>query len=68
MGPLLHRIREATNSALVIVEHDVGLLRRTCDRIVALDAGRVVAVGPPNDVLADPIVIATYLGGAAVTG
>lgn len=66
MGPLLRRIRTATGGALVIVEHDVGLLRRTCDRIIALDMGAVVAVGAPDDVLADPTVIATYLG-ASVT-
>jgi ABC-type branched-subunit amino acid transport system ATPase component len=69
MGPLLHRIRDATGGAMVIVEHDVALLRRTCDRIVALDMGRVVAVGTPDEVLADPTVIATYLGTAtAPTG
>jgi branched-chain amino acid transport system ATP-binding protein len=67
MGPLLRRIRAATNSSMVIVEHDVGLLRRTCDRIVALDAGRVVAVGRPAEVLADPVVIATYLGATVTT-
>ena len=66
MGPLLRRIREATQSALVIVEHDVALLRRTCDRMIALESGRVVAEGPPEDVLADPVVIATYLGTADV--
>ncbi|HEY3605119.1 MAG TPA: ATP-binding cassette domain-containing protein, partial [Sporichthyaceae bacterium] len=65
MGPLLRRIREATGGALVIVEHDVALLRRTCDRIVALDMGRVVTQGTPDEVLADPTVIATYLGTAA---
>jgi branched-chain amino acid transport system ATP-binding protein len=65
MGPLLRRIREATGGALVIVEHDVALLRRTCDRIVALDMGRVVTQGTPDEVLADPTVIATYLGAAA---
>ncbi|MGQ0464106.1 MAG: ABC transporter ATP-binding protein, partial [Sporichthyaceae bacterium] len=62
MGPLLKRIRAATGSALIIVEHDVALLRRTCDRIVALDMGAVVTVGTPDEVLADPRVIATYLG------
>jgi ABC-type branched-subunit amino acid transport system ATPase component len=68
MGPLLRRIREATGGALVIVEHDVALLRRTCDRIVALDMGRVVTSGTPDEVLSDPTVIATYLGGAAAAG
>jgi ABC-type branched-subunit amino acid transport system ATPase component len=65
MGPLMKRIREATGGALVIVEHDVGLLRRTCDRIIALESGRVVAEGAPDDVLSDPTVIATYLGAEA---
>ncbi len=65
MGPLLHRIRDATGGALVIVEHDVALLRRTCDRIVALESGQVVAQGRPDDVLSDPTVIATYLGAEA---
>ncbi|WP_028984984.1 ATP-binding cassette domain-containing protein [Sporichthya polymorpha] len=65
MGPLMKRIREATGGALVIVEHDVGLLRRTCDRIIALESGRVVAQGPPDEVLSDPTVIATYLGAEA---
>jgi branched-chain amino acid transport system ATP-binding protein len=65
MGPLMKRIREATGGALVIVEHDVGLLRRTCDRIIALESGRVVAEGTPDDVLSDPTVIATYLGAEA---
>jgi branched-chain amino acid transport system ATP-binding protein len=65
MGPLLRRIREATGGALVIVEHDVALLRRTCDRIIALESGRVVAQGSPDEVLSDPTVIATYLGAEA---
>jgi len=65
MGPLMKRIREATGGALVIVEHDVGLLRRTCDRIIALESGRIVAEGAPDDVLSDPTVIATYLGAEA---
>jgi ABC-type branched-subunit amino acid transport system ATPase component len=64
MSPLLKRIRAVTGGALVIVEHDVGLLRRTCDRIVALESGRVIVDGPPDEVLADPTVIASYLGTA----
>jgi branched-chain amino acid transport system ATP-binding protein len=64
MSPLLKRIRAVTGGALVIVEHDVALLRRTCDRIVALESGRVIVDGPPEDVLVDPTVIASYLGTA----
>jgi branched-chain amino acid transport system ATP-binding protein len=48
--------------ALVWVEHAVHALARFVDRLLALDRGRVVAVGAPADVLADPAVQATYLG------
>jgi branched-chain amino acid transport system ATP-binding protein len=66
LGPVLRTIRDATGAALVLVEHDVALLRATCDRIVALDAGRVIASGTPDEVLEDPAVVRAYLGVAAV--
>jgi branched-chain amino acid transport system ATP-binding protein len=48
--------------ALVWVEHAVHALARFVDRLLALDRGRVVAIGAPAEVLADPSVQATYLG------
>jgi len=65
LGPVLKGIRDATGAALVLVEHDVPLLRATCDRLIALDAGRIIAAGPPGEVLDDPTVVRAYLGGAA---
>jgi branched-chain amino acid transport system ATP-binding protein len=58
---LLGEIR-AAGVALVWVEHAVHALAGFVDRMLALDAGRVVAIGAPGDVLADPAVQATYLG------
>ncbi|HET9769363.1 MAG TPA: ATP-binding cassette domain-containing protein [Acidimicrobiia bacterium] len=65
LGPVLKGIRDATGAALVLVEHDVPLLRATCDRLIALDAGRIIAGGTPAEVLDDPMVVRAYLGGAA---
>jgi ABC-type branched-subunit amino acid transport system ATPase component len=63
LGPLLLRIRDALGASLVVVEHDMTLITEISDRLVALDQGRVVAAGTPADVLADPEVVSSYLGG-----
>jgi ABC-type branched-subunit amino acid transport system ATPase component len=47
---------------VVIVAHDVPLLLAACDRLAAMDLGRVIAVGPPGDVVRHPHVIASHLG------
>ncbi|HKY74500.1 MAG TPA: ATP-binding cassette domain-containing protein [Acidimicrobiia bacterium] len=65
LGPVLKGIRDATGAALILVEHDVPLLRATCDRLIALDTGRIIATGTPAEVLDDPAVVRAYLGGAA---
>jgi ABC-type branched-subunit amino acid transport system ATPase component/ABC-type branched-subunit amino acid transport system permease subunit len=62
LPPLIRRIRDETGASLVIVEHDIPLVEQVADRLVAMDQGRVVAVGPPAEVLADPAVLRSYLG------
>ena len=66
LGNLLVRIRDELGCALVVVEHDVPLLARIADRLVALEAGRVIAEGPPAEVLVSPEVVRSYLGDVAV--
>ena len=62
LAPLLHRIRDDTGASLVIVEHDIPLVRSVSDRMVAMDRGAIIANGPPEEVLAHPTVIEAYLG------
>lgn len=61
-GPRLRRIRDQLDCSILIIEHDMPLLMGLCDRIYAMEAGRIIAVGTPTEVRGDPVVIASYLG------
>jgi ABC-type branched-subunit amino acid transport system ATPase component len=63
LGPLLKDIQRATQCSIVIIEHDMPLIRAVSDEIIALDLGRVVTRGAPSAVLSDARVVASYLGG-----
>ena len=65
LAPLLRRIGEGTGAALVIIEHDMPVLRAVAPRFVAMDQGRVIADGSATEVLADAAVVAAYLGTTA---
>lgn len=62
LGPLLLRVRERAGCSMIVVEHDMPLLRSISDELLALELGSVIASGPPSEVLEHPKVIASYLG------
>jgi len=49
-------------TTVVIIEHNVELVRRVCDRVVAMAAGEVIAEGTPQQTLESPAVMEAYLG------
>ena len=51
--------------AMLLVDHDMGLVLGICDEVVVLEFGEVIARGAPDVVRSDPQVIGAYLGGAA---
>lgn len=65
-GPLLRRIRDDLDCAVLIVEHDMPLLMGLCERVYAMETGRVIAEGTPTEIREDPLVIASYLGSSDV--
>jgi branched-chain amino acid transport system ATP-binding protein len=58
----INDIRSELGITVLMVEHDMTLVNRVSDRVLALDYGRVVALGAPQEVARDPAVIAAYLG------
>ena len=48
LGPLLLRIRDELGASLLVIEHDMPLVTRVSDRMIALDQGAVIADGRPT--------------------
>jgi branched-chain amino acid transport system ATP-binding protein len=59
---LLARVRSVLGCAMLLVEHDMGVVMPLCDHVVVMDFGRLLASGTPAEVRDHPDVRAAYLG------
>jgi len=62
MAPLLRATKERLGCSVLLIEHDMALMRALADRVAAMDAGQVLVVGTPDDVFQHPQVVEAYLG------
>jgi branched-chain amino acid transport system ATP-binding protein len=58
----INDIRDDLGIPILMVEHDMALVSRVSDRVLAMNHGEVVALGTPSEVTAHPDVIEAYLG------
>ncbi|WP_181696088.1 ABC transporter ATP-binding protein [Nocardia sp. GTS18] len=58
----LVRTLAADGVAVLLVEHDMGLVMSVCDQLFVLDLGTIISSGPPEVVRRDEAVLAAYLG------
>ena len=68
LGDEIRAIRDRRGVAILLVEHHMNLVMRVSDQVVALDFGRIIADGRPDEVRANPNVVRAYLGAARVSG
>ena len=63
MGFWIEDIKKDLGITVIMVEHDMALVNQVSDRVMALNYGKVIAMGTPQEVQSHPEVVKAYLGG-----
>ena len=61
---VIAEIGRTRGCGILVIEHDMSLIARLCDRLQVINSGRTISLGAPEQVLSDPVVREAYLGEA----
>ena len=67
MADILQMVRAERGTAILLVEHDVAMVRRVTERLFVLDFGHIIASGTTDEVISDEAVRKAYLGDVVET-
>lgn len=59
---LVKEIQQKNQISIILIEHNMKLMMKLSDRVLVMDAGREIALGVPEEIQSNPVVIKAYLG------
>ncbi len=64
LAEIIRRIRDDYSCTIFLVEHDMNLVMSVCDTVCAISFGKMLGIGSPKEIQANPLVQEAYLGAA----
>ena len=62
LAQLLLQLRDELGITMIVIEHDLPMIMSIADRMIAMETGRIIAEGTPEQISVDPEVIESYIG------
>lgn len=66
LSDLIRQIRDDFGCGILLIEHNMALITRTCERMQVMASGRTIATGTPAEVFENPVFRSAYLGTGAI--